>query len=70
MAKPIFIMTIPRTINVSEVLGEIEENLNDYHCLFLYDGSKTEFEFKVFSDKEIEPIKLKKLEKIIKTKLL
>ena len=70
MAKPIFIIIIPNTIEGSTALNEIEEKLNDYHCLFMYDGNKKEIEFKVFSDKEIKPIKLKELQKLVNAKLL
>lgn len=69
MAKPIFIMIIPNTCSNLNAVDSIEQELHDYHCLFIWDGSRKEYEFKVFSDKEIKPIKLEELKKLIKIKL-
>lgn len=69
MAKPIFIITIPQTNNeeMREWEKAIEMIKQDYHCI-LVSERVDKVEFKLFSDKEIEPIEIEKLKEILKIK--
>ena len=68
MAKPIFIMQLsisnPEGLNewVNSIRKKVEE---DYHFICLFDMNLKHHDFKVFSDREIEPIELEKLKEIV-----
>ena len=69
MPKPIFIIVIPG-FPPQDKLAEIRNRYNnqlaeDYHVIVLHGGSSG-YEFKMFSDKEIEPIELEKLKELLK----
>ena len=65
MAKPIFIITIPYEAQLQEVehyRGIVKKLEGDYHVLLV---GGDDLNFKMFSDKEIEPIQLEELKNIV-----
>lgn len=67
MSKPIFIVKLPITFSdekCREALDAFKDKLPEYHVLMVM-NSINDWDFKLFSDKEIEPIELEKLKEII-----
>jgi hypothetical protein len=63
MSKPIFIIKAP--INISkeksvDVIESFKSKAFDYH-VFLVNNIDTSWDFQVFSEKEIDPIRLQEL---------
>ena len=73
MAKPIFIVRVPlkywdEETKTSVITQMVEELDSDYHTLILHEDIK-EITFEMFSDKNIDPIKLEGLIKLVKNNL-
>ena len=67
MSKPIFIVQFPSTTTkdqASQVSYYFNKNLVDYN-VFVVSNTQNIWDFKLFSDKEIEPIELEKLKELI-----
>ncbi len=66
MRKPIFIVqTNDQTLSSGLALSDLAD---EYHLIVLYESSFKETKFQLFSDREIEPIKLEELKEILKLK--
>lgn len=69
MAKPIFIINAPH-IDVEELEGlkkAISVFSDDYFTLIINEN-REDWKFQMFSDKEIEPIELQKLQELVNSK--
>ncbi len=63
MAKPIFIIIAPEAGNTAIELPK--GGMPDYHILYVQSPNVDKIEFKMFSDKEIEPIQIEQLKELI-----
>lgn len=69
MRKPIFIIQLPRVKSQQEFeayKNAVKSFESDYHILMYEDHNEESASFKMFSDHEIEPIKLEELKELIK----
>jgi len=68
MAKPIFVITIAAhgsPGNYHNIAEMLEKKLPDYHVLISFDYKLENSKYQLFSDKEIEPIQIEELKKLI-----
>lgn len=74
MAKPILIISVPHGefINQADKVGQcrliqqFKDTLSDeYHLFFIVFFEKSDWDFKLLSDKDIEPVTLEELKKLI-----
>jgi hypothetical protein len=67
MSKPIFIVQFPSTTtkdHAEHIVHYFNKKLVDYN-VFIVGNTENSWDFKLFSDKEIEPIELEKLKGLI-----
>lgn len=70
MRKPIFVMTLafsgPPNKEASDYIDKLKNDLSaDYHVIMVMDELAEENRYQMFSDHEIEPIKLEELQEIV-----
>jgi len=71
MRKPIFVTYIPNTVSCerfSEIQKTLKEELKEEYHLLVVSKDVKEFEFQMFSDKDIAPIELDKLKELLNVK--
>lgn len=62
--KPIFVITVPFGSDIPSISesAKVKEVSKDYHILIV---AGKEMNFQIFSDKEIEPIQIEELKKML-----